>query len=585
MLSLTAPLTPTRFLMSLVRPYAGRLFLGAVVTVISTLAMLSLPQFLKHMFDEALTNQNEHELTYLAMGMLLAVVIMVGGVYARVWLITLVVNKMFLDLRNQLTTKVLSLDVAFFEMRASGEILSRLVSDGTLIREFMLNAIPMLIRGILLTLGTFVVLFMISMKLTFILLGAALPLALVLRGIGFELREIGRVQQENIATYSAIIEESIDHVRILHGFNQHTMTQGRLMAKIHDVMIVSNRNAMLKGLNIALTVFIGFLSLIGVFWVGGLDVMSGHMTVGQMMAFILYLAFLADGVSNLSEFWPSLQSTLGSTERLVQLLDTHPTITPPARPTDLPKLKRQNARAVAFKNVTFAYESRPDVKVADGISFTAKAGQKVAIVGPSGAGKSTLFSLILRFYDVTRGSVSLDGIDVRKLSFEALRGAVAVVAQDPAIFSTTVRENVAYGRPDADDEDVWAALRVAHADGFVNDLPHGLNTLVGEKGVQLSGGQRQRLAIARAVLVDAPILLLDEATSHLDAESERAVQEALEAAGKGRTVITIAHRLSTVKAADCIYVMDKGRLVAHGTHAELMTSSPLYKALATLQMA
>jgi ATP-binding cassette subfamily B protein len=224
------------------------------------------------------------------------------------------------------------------------------------------------------------------------------------------------------------------------------------------------------------------------------------------------------------------------------------------------------------------------VKVADGISFTVKAGEKVAIVGPSGAGKSTLFSLLLRFYDVTGGAILLDGVDVRHLSFESLRGAVAVVAQESAIFSTTVRANVAYGRPDASDADVWKALKIAHADGFVAELPQGLDTPVGEKGVQLSGGQRQRLAIARAVLVDAPVLLLDEATSHLDAESERAVQAALEEAGQGRTVLTIAHRLATVKAADRIVVLDKGRVADVGTHAELMKTSQLYAALARLQM-
>jgi ATP-binding cassette subfamily B protein len=310
--------------------------------------------------------------------------------------------------------------------------------------------------------------------------------------------------------------------------------------------------------------------------------MDHRMTLGDMTAFLLYLGFLGDAASNLGNFWPAWQSVLGGLERVGEIISTPPLIASPARPVALPAAKK--GREIAFEKVSYAYPVRVDENVLDGVSLKIPAGAKVALVGPSGAGKSTLLRLMLRLADVKSGAVKIDGVDVKKLEVRELRHQFALVAQDAPLFAGSVRENVAFGRPGASDDEVWAALKVAHAERFVRDLPQGLDTAVGERGVQLSGGQRQRIAIARAVLVDAPVLLLDEATSHLDSDSERAVQAALEDAGRGRTVVAIAHRLSTVRDADVIFVIEGGRVVASGTHAKLMKSSELYRGLASLQL-
>jgi ATP-binding cassette subfamily B protein len=402
------------------------------------------------------------------------------------------------------------------------------------------------------------------------------------RWLGQKVRVISRQQQDNIAEYGALVEETVSNVRTVMAFNQ----QGRLLEKFRrqtgDMRRLANKRALVAAAFVAVNVIIGFAALIGVVWLGGLRVMHGQMSLGDMMAFLLYLAFLADAAGNIGNFWPAWQATLGATERVVTLLQQQPRITGPSVPEELPAAK--HGRKITFHNVTYAYPSRPETPVLHGLSFTAAAGSNIAVVGPSGAGKSTLFRLLLRLDDPQAGQILLDGYALPTLSLADIRQQFALVAQDSPLFSATVAENVAFAKPDATEGQIRAALAAANAEGFVQALPQGIHTEVGEKGVQLSGGQKQRIAIARALLANAPVLLLDEATSHLDSESEAAIQQALEAASKNRTVITIAHRLSTVKSADVILVLDKGRIAAHGTHNELLKSSPLYKALATLQL-
>lgn len=570
--------------MALVRPHRVRLAIGAAVLVLSTLVTLSLPFFLKNIFDTALESKDPNQLAWFSLAMMGAVVVLVGLTMLRTHFIFATAGMLAPEVRQHLMAHVLKLDMAWFERTSPGEVVSRVHDDVRQITESVVVILPILVRGSLLGIGSLVMLALASLKLTAVLLLAGVPIGFVGWWLGRQIRVVSRAQQDTLGHVSAVVTESVGLIQAVRMFGQESYVMKGLTNLTNQYAVHVVRKAYLNAALIGINIFIGFTALVGVLWLGGLDVMHGTMTMGSMLAFLLYLSFLADAVSNFGNFWPSWQGVMASAERIMDVMRLQPMILQPTKPQALPKLGRVKARGVVFDNVRFAYASRPEVAVADGVGFAVKAGQKVAIVGPSGAGKSTLFSLLMRFYDVAGGRVLIDGVDVRELAFADLRGAVAVVAQEAGIFSTTVRANVAYGRPEASDDEVWKALKIAHADGFVRELPQGLETPVGEKGVQLSGGQRQRLAIARAVLVDAPILLLDEATSHLDAESERAVQEALEAAGKGRTVITIAHRLSTVRAADSIVVMDKGRVVAEGTHRQLLAQSPLYKALATLQM-
>lgn len=578
--------TPTarEFVLDLMRPHRTKLVIGSLVLVASTLVMLSLPFFLKNIFDTALQSKDPAQLAWFSLAMMGAVVVLVALTMLRTHFIFATAGMLAPEVRQHLMAHVLKLDMAWFERTSPGEVVSRVHDDVRQITESIIVILPVLVRGTLLGLGSLVMLVLASMKLTALLLLAGIPIGLVGWWLGRQIKVFSRAQQDTLGHVSGLVTEASGMIQAVRMFGQeqHVMEGLTQLTNRYAVYVV--RKAYLTAALIGINIFIGFTALVGVLWLGGLEVMHGTMTMGNMLAFLLYLSFLADAVSNFNNFWPAWQGVTASADRILDFLKTRPTVLQPAKPKALPKLGARKARGVAFEKVGFAYPSRAGVMVADGIDFKVKAGEKVAIVGPSGAGKSTLFALLVRFYDVQKGHVRIDGVDVRDMAFADLRSAIAVVAQEAAIFSTTVRANVAYGKPDASDDEIWQALKIAQADRFVREMPDGLDTAVGEKGVQLSGGQRQRLAIARAVLVDAPILLLDEATSHLDAASERAVQKALEAAGKGRTVLTIAHRLATVKAADRILVVDKGKVVEQGNHAQLMKSSKLYAALARLQM-
>ncbi|MCP5405003.1 MAG: ATP-binding cassette domain-containing protein [Pseudomonadaceae bacterium] len=571
----------TSFLLELVRPYWGRLAIGVAAMLVTTACMLVIPQYLKKVFDAAIVNGDLVALNWLMVEAGGMVLVLVAGVFVRSYVLKQATHGISWGLVGRMFGKILGLDIAFFERKSAGDIIARSSSDVIVVREFIETGLPMMVRGLLLAIGAYAVLVVTDVQLT-LLLSVALPFLVVLSMVlGRRWKRESRFVQDKAGESFGRIEEAVYGIRIVRAYGNHAQEMSKMQRVLQEGLSMVVQMALWRGMFFSTVVLLGFFAIMSVVWFGGMRVIEGQMSMGEMMAFLLYLAFLGDGVSNLANFWPAMQTAQGAMSRIMEVLGQQSEVLEAEKPKHLPKRK---ARGVVFEGVAFAYASRPEVKVADGVDFAVKAGEKVAVVGPSGAGKSTLFSLLLRFYDVQGGRIMIDGVDIRELAFADLRRAIAVVAQEASVFSTTVRANVAYGRPDASDEEVWKALKVAHADGFVRALPQGLETPVGEKGVQLSGGQRQRLAIARAVLVDAPILLLDEATSHLDAESERAVQEALEAAGKGRTVITIAHRLSTVRAADKIVVMDKGRVVAEGTHRQLLAKSPLYKALATLQM-
>ncbi|HEX2859690.1 MAG TPA: ABC transporter transmembrane domain-containing protein [Alphaproteobacteria bacterium] len=579
---MTSPLTPNKLLWQLVQPYRGRVLLGAFITLGTTAAMLAIPQVLKRMFDHALLVGDRHALAGMAGIMVGLTVILVLGILARGQLLNYTGVRVANDLRQKLLGHLLTLDVDWFELRVGGELVSRMTGDIQSLRDFVSFSMPMMVRGIFLGVGALLALLYTSPMLTGVLLAAGIPLVLVSSAMGRKVKVLSRKQQDRFAKFAGALGEQVAQPITIRAYGQQATMREKAEGLLGDIlkaarqMIVANN--ILFGTNMA----VGFLALTGVVWLGGLQVMDGHMSLGDMTAFLLYLGFLGDAVGNLGNFWPAWQTVLGGLERVGEIIATPPHIVNPARPQKLPVAK--GGRTIVFDKATYAYPARPEEKVLKGISMTLPRGKRVALVGPSGAGKSTLLRLMLRLADVGNGSVKLDGVDVRKLAVGDLRQQFALVAQDAPLFSGSVRDNVAFGKPNADEKEVWRALKIAHADGFVKELPQGLKTAVGERGVQLSGGQRQRIAIARAVLVDAPVLLLDEATSHLDTDSERAVQAALEDAGKGRTVVAIAHRLSTVRDADLIVVLDKGAVVASGTHAQLMKRSKLYAGLAALQL-
>ncbi|RYG58549.1 MAG: ATP-binding cassette domain-containing protein [Alphaproteobacteria bacterium] len=571
------------FLLQLIQPYRLPLLGGSLLMVVSAGAMLALPQYLKHMFDTALKTGDTTQLATLAGYMFATILVLVLSIFLRTRLIAFSSNYMLANLRNRLSAHLLGQDVTFFETRSSGEIVSRLTADAYTLREFLVLAAPQLVRGVFLGVGTLVALLYTSPSLAAILLLACAPIGFAGKFLGEKIRVIAKKQQDNIAAYATQVEETVANIRTINAFSQQPRLMQRFLAQTEEITRIGNYRSILASAFVATNVIIGFSALIGVVWLGGLRVMAGTMTLGDMMAFLLYLGFAADAASNVTNFWPAWQGTLGATERVIALLGQQPAITSPQHPVALKPVGK--GRAIKLKNLTYTYPLRPETPALHTINLTIPAGANVAVVGPSGAGKSTLFRLLLRFDDPTTGSVQLDGTDIKTVALDNLRNQFALVSQESPLFTGTVADNVAFSNISAPESVIWAALRAANAESFVKDLPNGIHTHVGEKGVQLSGGQKQRIAIARAILADAPVLLLDEATAHLDSESEAAIQKSLAALSKGRTTVTIAHRLSTVKSADIILVLNHGKIEASGTHDQLLKSSKLYSALATVQLA
>jgi ATP-binding cassette subfamily B protein len=564
-----------------VKPYKWRLFIGSIAILMTTTAMVAIPQYVRTMVDDALKNGNVEQLDNSVVLLVLTIMVMVTGIFIRTLTIRYTGMKVVADVRKKAYAHVLTLDTGFFEKTRTGEIISRLVTDITTLQDAVGTQIPFLIRGIALLIGSLIMLFYTNAKLTFMLISVAPVIIFLAIYLGEKWRFYSREIQQKVADMSAQIEESIGSLRTVRSFAQEEAEKGKLNTSVDGYLGLSWRWVLSVASFFSFNVFAGFASIALVMWVGGRDVIAGGFTVGEMMAYFLYIAFLGDAFGSISGFWPSLQSAAGATERLFELLNTQPTITDLDTPTPLPENK--NGRRVTFNDVTFYYPTRPDVAALSNLLLEVEAGKTVAIVGPSGAGKSTLFHLILRFYDPQKGKVKIDSINIKNISRDALRKEVAVVAQDSAIFSTSILDNIRYGRPDATMEEVINAAKVANIDELIDEMPEKYDTLVGEKGVRLSGGQKQRLSIARTILKDPSILLLDEATSHLDAESERKVQKSFDKLMKNRTTIVVAHRLATVMNADKIIVMEKGDVIAVGNHKELLLKSELYKNLSTLQ--
>jgi ATP-binding cassette subfamily B protein len=484
------------------------------------------------------------------------------------------------DLRKAVFNNVMGLTPAFFEVTRTGEVLSRLTADTTLVQTVIGSSASLALRNLVTLTGGLVLMFVTSLKLALLIVGAVLLIMVPLILFGRWVRVLSRQSQDRLADTSAHASETLNAVQTVQAFTREAGERHAFGHAVENSFLSAIARTRARALMTAVVIFAVFGSLDAVLWVGAQDILAGRMTGGELAQFIFFGILVASGVGTLSETWGDLQRAAGAIERLMELLHTRPAIAPPANPKPLPLPARG---AVNFEHVTFHYPTRPDSAALKDFSLAVKPGEAVALVGPSGAGKSTVFQLMLRFFAAEAGTIRFDGIDIAELDPAELRRHVAVVTQDPVIFSGSIASNIAYGRDDASLEDIRRAADAAAASEFIEKLPQGFDTLVGERGVTLSGGQRQRLAIARAILRDAPLLLLDEATSALDAQNELLVQHGLANLMVGRTTLVIAHRLATIQKLARIVVMDQGQVVAEGSHAELVRKGGLYARLAELQ--
>ena len=574
--------TPARVVVELLKPYRGRVIVAVIALVVAALAMLGVGQGLRAVIDRGFAAGDPAWLDRALLAMFGVIAVLAAATYTRFYNVSWLGERVTADLRRRVFDHLLSLPPSYFEQGRTGAVISRLTSDTTLIENAIGSSLSIALRNMLLLIGGLVMLFTTNLKLTLMVL-AGVPLVVTpIVLFGRRVRRFARISQDRVADLGNRIDETIHEIRIVQAYGHEDADRRDFAALIErgfDTALARIRNRATLVVTVIVLVF-GAISLI--LWVGGHDVLAGSISPGQLSAFVFYAALVAGSVGALSESWGDLQRAAGATERLLELLAAQPEVSVPPHPVHLPARARGE---IAFEAVDFRYPSRPDTPALEDFSLAVSPGESVALVGPSGAGKTTVFQLLLRFYDPQSGRLCLDGVPLSAADPLAVRRCIALVPQEAVIFATSVLENVRYARPDASPEDVRAACVAAYADEFVSGLPQGYDTDLGERGVRLSGGQRQRIAIARALLADRPILLLDEATSALDAESERLVQAALEKLMKNRTTLVIAHRLATVQQADRIVVMDQGRIVETGSHAELVRQDGLYAHLARLQFA
>jgi ATP-binding cassette subfamily B protein len=558
------------------------LLLALLALLVASAAMLSLPVALRFLIDNGLSSRSTDTINQYFLAFLAAAGAF--GVFAalRFYLVTWLGERVVADMRSAVYARVIRMDPAFFEVTRVGEVLSRLTADTTLVQSTAGVNLSILLRSTITVVGSLVMLAVTSLKLTAILI-VLIPLIVApLIMLGRRVRRLSRRSQDRIADTSGIADETLNAIQTVQAFTLEKINTDRFDTAVEDSFGAAVQRTKSRSTLTALATMLVFGAITFVLWMGAHAVVRGEMTGGQLGQFLLYAGYVGVAAASLSEMWGEVQRGAGAMERLVELESAQPTVQAPAQPVALPTPGRGEIR---FENVTFRYPSRPESRALDDLNLSVRPGETLAFVGPSGAGKSTTFQLLLRFYDPESGSIVIDGVDIAQADPLQVRSRIGLVPQDTVLFATSARENIRYGRPDATDAEVEAAAQAAAADEFLRRLPQGYDTFLGERGTRLSGGQRQRIAIARAILRDPPILLLDEATSALDAESERLVQAALDRLMQGRTTIVIAHRLATVLQADRIVVLDHGRIVAQGTHAELVKSNELYARLAALQFA
>ena len=579
----TRPRTSLKSLLPLVPfalRYRKRIFLALIALTIASSSTLAIPLAVRRMIDFGFSTEGAGLIDrYFAM-MIVVVTILAAASASRYYLVMTLGERVVADIRTAVFEHLTRLDAGFYDGVKSGEIVSRLSADTTQLKSAFGSSASVALRNLVLFLGAGAMMVYTSPRLSGLVALAIPIIVLPLVASGRSVRNRARDAQDRLADASAYATEAIGAMRVMQAFVAERMTMQRFSDAAEEAYETA-RNAtwarsLLTGIGIALV----FSSVVGILWYGAQDVLAGRITPGTLSQFVLYAIFAAGGLGELSQVWGEVSAAAGAAGRLAELLAIEPAIRAPAQPTSLPNPPKGT---IEFNKVGFAYPSRPNELILDGVSFSVEQGERIAIVGPSGAGKSTIMQLLLRFYDATSGEISVDGIPIRDVDPRALRGRIALVPQESMIFGTSVADNIRYGNPAASDAAIKSAAERAIVDSFVSTWPEGYETRIGERGVTLSGGQRQRISIARAILKDAPILLLDEATSALDAENETLVQSALDRLMEGRTTIVIAHRLSTIVNADRILVMDHGKIVEQGTHAELVTLGGLYARLAALQ--
>ena len=575
-----AKLRPLLALAPYVARYRGRALLAFVSLTIAAITTLIVPIAVRRMIDFGFSPEGIALINSYFSVMIAVVAVLAGASASRFYLVMTIGERIVADLRRDVFEHLISLSPAFFDSARSGELVSRLTADTTQIKSAVGASVSVALRNLMLFIGATAMMVITSPRLSGFVLLAIPVIVIPLVAFGRWVRRLSRNAQDTLADATSYASELFGAIRTVQAYTSERLADTRFGREVEQAYEAARSSTRARAVLTLIIIFIVFSSVVVILWVGSHDVLSGSISPGRLGQFVLYAAFAAAGLGQLSEVWGEVSAASGAAERLFEILRVKSQITAPPSPAALPVPARGD---VGFDNVSFNYPTRPDLRAIDGVSLQVKAGEKVAIVGPSGAGKSTLFHLLLRFYDPATGAISLDGVPIKSADPRDVRARIALVPQDSVVFAASARENIRFGRPGASDAEVERAADLAHATEFLRRLPGGFETQLGERGVTLSGGQRQRIAIARAILRDAPLLLLDEATSALDAESETLVQTALEELMRHRTTLVIAHRLATVLSCDRILVMDQGRIVEQGTHASLVAANGLYARLARLQ--